>query len=141
MPIRLKLSRRGKQIPDSSQQEFETPSGILENPTLQVPSGLPKKFELPSTHPKESRKAPGKKSRSTKKHEKPRPLPVKVQGAVLWRDCPIEVISSAKANVISGAIPMLVDVVASVKIPPSMNSSDVPSEKPQPRRTNKRKMK
>lgn len=59
----------------------------------------------------------------------------------MWRDCPVEIISSAKANVISGAIPMLVDVVASVKVPPSMNNSDVPSEKPQLRRTTKRKTK
>lgn len=145
MPIRLKLARRGKQTPDRSRDKLETPSGNTENPILQVPSGFPtlrqgsgfsKKFELPSTNPKETRKAPAKKSRSTKKHEKPRPVATKMQGAVLWRDCPVEIISSAKANVISGAIPMLVDVVASVKVPPSMNSSDVPSnEKEQQGRT------
>ncbi|MGH8004800.1 MAG: hypothetical protein ACRECJ_08770 [Limisphaerales bacterium] len=62
-----------------------------------------KKLELPPTK-KDELKAPSKKSRSTIKKEKPKHSPPKVKGAELWRDCPAEFLSAAKAGLVSARI-------------------------------------
>ncbi len=73
-------------------------------------SGLPgqrmnasKKLELPPTR-KDDLKAPGKKSGTAIKKEKPKHMPPKIKGAELWRDCPAEFLSAARAGLVSGRL-------------------------------------
>ncbi len=62
-----------------------------------------KKLELPPAR-KDDLQAPGKKSGSTVKKEKPKHTPPKVKGAELWRDCPAEFLTAAKAGRVSARI-------------------------------------
>lgn len=62
-----------------------------------------KKLELPPTR-KDDLQAPGKKSGSTVKKEKPKQMPPKVKGAELWRDCPAEFLAAAKEGLVSGRV-------------------------------------
>jgi hypothetical protein len=63
-----------------------------------------KKLELPPTTRKDGLQAPGKKSGSTVKKEKPKQMPPKVKGAELWQDCPAEFLAAAKAGRVSARI-------------------------------------
>ena len=62
-----------------------------------------KKMELPPTK-KDDLKAPGKKTGTAAKREKPKHMPPKVKGAELWHDCPAEFLSAAKKGLVSGRI-------------------------------------
>jgi len=73
-------------------------------------SGLPgqgmnasRKLELPPTK-KDDLKAPGKKSGTAVKKEKPKHISPKIKGAELWRDCPAEFLRAAKAGLVSGRL-------------------------------------
>lgn len=62
-----------------------------------------KKLELPPAR-KDDLQAPGKKSGSTVKKEKPKHTPPKVKGAELWRDCPAEFLKYAKEGMVSARV-------------------------------------
>ena len=62
-----------------------------------------KKLELPPTR-KDDLQAPGKKSGSTVKKEKPKQTPQKVKGAERWHDCPAEFLAAAQAGLVSGCV-------------------------------------
>ncbi len=62
-----------------------------------------KKLELPPTK-KDDLKAPGKKSGTSVKKEKPKQMPPKVKGAEPWRDCPVEFLKYAKEGMVSARV-------------------------------------
>ncbi len=89
-------------------QDFIPPSGNSGN-------GGYKKFEFPTTT-KESLKTPARKTGVASKKEKPKPTVTKVQGAVLWKDCPNELFAAARQGMVS-ALVMVGEIVQPNQIP------------------------
>lgn len=96
-------------------QDFIPPSGNSGN-------GGSKKFEFPTTT-KESLKTPARKTGVASKKEKPKPTVTKVQGAVLWKDCPNELIAAARQGMVS-ALVMVGEIVG-----PNQTPSNEPAAK------------